>query len=370
LVFPVNATVARWDRLSDVIPAPNPKGLTTCLRTIVKNGPEVAFRSLEPPFGAHASFPGATITCPYLEVGQIKTADPAEIQGFSALFKLFRKYLADRGWSTPLSIAVFGPPGSGKNFAVKEILRTINPAVKDSTTPTYNLAQFDSVELLTEAFHHVQDRALSSNEVPLVIFDEFDARFKDPLGWLKYFLAPMQDGTFRGKGADYRVGRAIFVFAGGTSGTFEEFATGGSLSNVDRKAAKLTDFISRLKGHLNISDINPPQRRGGRRESGRETTLRRIRRAMILRSLLEQHARHIMQSESDKKTARIDNQVVDAFMEVPRYRHGVRSMETVIRMSRWIDGQFLPASLPSADQLDMHAPGFLDHLFDRDAEGA
>jgi hypothetical protein len=31
----------------------------------------------------------------------------------------------------------------------------------------------------------------------LVFFDEFDSSFEVKLGWLKYFLAPMQDEVFR-----------------------------------------------------------------------------------------------------------------------------------------------------------------------------
>lgn len=379
LRFGVNEDALKtWSRVHAVIPpSADASALRDRLREIVAQGPEQPFRERAGRTRTDPWFPGSAIKCPYFQIGKIKTADTAEIEGFANLIELFRRYLRDQDWSTPLSIGVFGPPGTGKSFAVKELMKTVNPAAKDILT--YNLAQFNSVELLTEAFHQVQDRALASDEVPLVMFDEFDAKFDGtPLGWLKYFLAPMQDGVFRGRSADYRVGRAIFVFSGGTENSYDDFdkakprapgsasnRSDGSPSEAEARAVKLNDFISRLKGHLNISDINPPRHRGtsfSAPESEDAKVLRMVRRAMVLRSLLEQFAKPVMQSGPEFALARIRPEVIDAFINVEQYRHGVRSMESVIRMSRWIDGYFLPTSLPARDQLDMHAPGFLDRV--------
>ena len=60
-------------------------------------------------------------------------------------------------------------------------------------------------------------------KIPLVFFDEFDSAFKGKLGWLKYFLAPMQDGVFRLGDSVHPIGKAIFVLAGGTSSTYRQF---------------------------------------------------------------------------------------------------------------------------------------------------
>ena len=143
------------------------------------------------------SFPWTTINCPYAQFGRVRLISHEEIQNFSVIHGLISKYLDSPTWNLPVSIAVFGEPGGGKSFAVKQILKSVRPDYTGEPL-TINLAQFGSVEQLMEAFHGVQDKALASKEVPLVIFDEFDSDFDgEEFGWLKYFLAPMQDGLFR-----------------------------------------------------------------------------------------------------------------------------------------------------------------------------
>ena len=54
---------------------------------------------------------------------------------------------------------------------------------------------------------------------PVFFFDEFDAASDGaPLGWLSWFLAPMQDGVVLAPGGAWKVGKAVFIFAGGHRG--------------------------------------------------------------------------------------------------------------------------------------------------------
>jgi hypothetical protein len=294
--------------------------------------------------------PCKTIHIPYAEFGKILTADRDEIDGYIDITLLAQKYLDDQAWKTPLCLAVFGPPGSGKSFVVREILGSI-PGFSDRDPLNYNLAQFASVEDLTTAFHQVQDRALRE-EVPLVIFDEFDVSFNgDKLGWLKYFLAPMQDGEFKGRSGTYKVGRAIFVFAGGINRTYDEFTTQQHEGGGDTfKAAKGPDFVSRLRGYLNIKGINSGD--------DKHWPSLQFRRAIILRSLLEKDATRII--HGPKKEADIVKAVVYAFLHIPKYHHGVRSMEAIIQMAVFDKDvsvgheRFIAGALPSKEQLSMH----------------
>jgi len=116
-----------------------------------------------------------------------------------------------------------------------------------------------------------------------------------------------------------------------------------------RKAVKLDDFIGRLRGFLDVMGINEEP---DKKEISRVVKLRR---AIMLRSLLEINAGPIFQEGKEGKTARIHKDVIEAFLETKHYTFGVRSMEAIIQMFRWIDKEFVPASLPSHSQLEMHA---------------
>ena len=328
-------------------------------RAIVRSGVERASRREIKKDGSSPDewWPQAEIDCPFMQVGKLQTFDKDEVERLASLAKLIIKYHDDPKWLTPLSIAVFGPPGAGKSFSVKQLIKTVNPAMNDSSPLTFNLAQFNSLELLTEAFHQVQDQVLFSEDVPLVIFDEFDSDFQSaPWGWLKFFLAPMEDGIFRGQTSNYKVGRALFLFAGGTASTFNEFAGRDPVAEdeTERKNAKLPDFVSRLMAHLDVLGVNPPS--DTKSETSREVVRRRVRRATLLRSLLEDFAKPIL--APDEK-AQIADEVIDAFLnDKVRYRNEARSMKAIVRGSVLISNEFLRASLPPRSVLDLHTEGW------------
>lgn len=291
---------------------------------------------------------------PYAQFGKVLTADREEIDSFLDIALLIQKYLQEPTWGRPLCLAVFGPPGSGKGFTIKEILSSVRRS--DKTDPlVYNLSQFTSVDDLTAAFHQVQDRALAE-DVPLVMFDEFDAYFGHDLGWLKYFLAPMQDGEFKGRSGTYRVGKAIFVFAGGIYSRHEDFLAQQTTNQKEFRDHKGPDFVSRLRGYLNIKGVNPARIPEAAETSKLSPTIK-FRRAVLLHSLLDLHARSIF---GRRREANIDASVIRAFLEVPEYRHGVRSMEAIIQMSLFDEvrsverSKFNVASLPRTEQLNMH----------------
>ena len=173
----------------------------------------------------------------------------------------------------------------------------------------------------------------------LFFFDEFDSDFGGALGWLKYFLAPMNDSEFFDGSDTFHIGPAIFVFAGGTASTFIEFEELASKN----KAAKAIDFVSRLRGHLDIKAISNP---------GREVDCRtKVRRALILRSLLKRGALSAVSGND----INIDRALIHAFLNIDEFKHGTRSIQAIIEMSRIHEiGSFQRSSLPTKSQLDMH----------------
>lgn len=158
---------------------------------------------------------------PCLQVGNLLTYDRGEIEQLNNLRNNLNAYLKETSLRKPLSICVFGRPGAGKSFAVKEIASSLK--MNRDAFLEFNLSQMEDYRDLIAVFHRIADVG-HRGVVPLVFFDEFDSKQGGaPYGWLKYFLAPMQDGLYRDGDAEYYIGRTVFVFAGGTCPNHSEF---------------------------------------------------------------------------------------------------------------------------------------------------
>ena len=280
--------------------------------------------------------------------GKLTTVDRQEIESFRSIRALVGEYCRQDRAPRPLSIAVFGSPGSGKSFGVTEVASSILPdRIKKID---FNLSQFTGPEQLLDAFHQVRDKVLAGL-IPLVFWDEFDTTLQgasgtQELGWLRHFLVPMQDGVFQEGQILHPIGRAIFVFAGGTSDSMEAFNRGSG--DPAFRSAKGPDFVSRLRGYVDI--LGPNSQSGDPVADPHHI----IRRAIQLRSLLERDARHLFVSGKLKA----DSGVLRAFLEIPRYKHGVRSMESLIAMSQLVGrGQYERSCLPAEEQLNLHVDG-------------
>ena len=264
---------------------------------------------------------------PIAQFGKLKTVDRTEIEAYRSIKNLITEYVSTKSVMRPLSIAVFGTPGSGKSFGVTEVASSIAPKLIEKLD--FNLSQFQTLSDLTNALHRVRDVSLMG-KIPLVFFDEFDSAFHGKLGWLKYFLAPMQDGVFRVGDSVHPIGKAIFVFAGGTSSTYKQFCGEDIEDETEYKQflnefkdAKGPDFISRLRGYVNILGPNQTDEKWD--------LLFIVRRAMLLRSLIERKTPYLIDGSGE---AQIDNGVLRALLKVPRYKHESRSMEAILEMSR------------------------------------
>ncbi len=300
----------------------------TALESIAGDPAEVAYRIVK-------DGPGILSRVPIARFGNMVTADRSEIESYRAITNLIEEYsVAKVRRTTPLCIGGFGPSGSGKSFALKRVAAAAMPE-EELPMLDFNLSQFRDYTELIVAFQLVRDTALSG-KVPVVLFDEFDADFDGKLGWLKYFLTPMNDGKFLDHGTTHPIGRAIFFFIGGTSPTFEAFKD--DTHSERGVAAKGPDFVSRLSGYVNVRGVDPVPDQNHDQKYG-------IRRALILRDLLK--AYHL--------EGAIDDAVLNGILRVPRFHHGARSLRAILQMSR-ISGRdrFERAALPSFDQLSLH----------------
>jgi hypothetical protein len=291
--------------------------------------------------------------------GKLLTVDRREIEAYRSVRALIAEYSRDRRATKPISIAVFGTPGSGKSFGITQVAESM---LKDQLdTRTFNLSQFSDPAELLGAFHQVRDLGLSG-KLPLVFWDEFDTALEgQPLGWLRHFLAPMQDGAFQDGQVSHPIGRAIFIFAGGTAERMERFGAGLGIF----REVKGPDFLSRLKGYVNILGPNRQKSPAGE-EAGDPHFI--IRRAILLQSILSRERPQLFRDGR----LNIDPGVLRAFLETRTYRHGTRSIESIVAMSL-LSGKtrYERSSLPAASQLDLHvdAQDFLALVQRIDLEG-
>ncbi|HTD38381.1 MAG TPA: hypothetical protein VK669_12770 [Candidatus Limnocylindrales bacterium] len=318
---------------------------------------------------------------PLLRVGNLVVIDRMEMEGLRTVQSLMKDYVGAPFVSKPLSIAVFGPAGSGKSFAITELARGLGgtnwPGQPLVESLTFNLSQFTSPKSVSSALQQVRDASLAG-KTALVFWDEFDTHFEIELGWLRYFLGPMQDGRFQDGSMTYHVGRAIFVFAGSMFPTQRIFANfvNDELRQIshdedrsrhgrhratadDQPHAKSPDFMSRLVGFVDVPTLDHSVR-------GHVDSSVALRRAGLLRSFLRQEVGEpLLQYVRDPKDARgddhlrrrinVDQGVADAFLRVQRFNYNARSIEAIVKMStlRGKDA-YERSSLPPRAQLALH----------------
>ena len=302
---------------------------------------------------------------PYASYGKLFTADRDEIEALRNIQQLMQEYERNASETKPLSIAVFGPPGAGKSFGIKQIADCVLHGKKSFLE--FNLSQFKDVSDLIGAFHQVRDKVLEGG-LPIVFWDEFDSQ---NYRWLQYLLAPMQDGKFQEGQITHPIGRCIFVFAGATSYDMDNFGPPErpwsqkdevvkehKEAAADFRLKKGPDFKSRLHGNLNVLGPNPRQCFHASNPPGEQwqddprDVCFPVRRAILLRSWLGMMTPGKKQS---RERLNMDSGLLAALLEVGHYCHGSRSMEKIVMPVKQAGkGNYHRSALPSDEVLEMN----------------
>ncbi|HET97343.1 MAG TPA: AAA family ATPase [Desulfurivibrio alkaliphilus] len=265
-------------------------------------------------------------------VGHLRTTDPAEIETVVTLQNVMDSYVSREQVQRPLCVGVFGPPGSGKSFAVKEVARVIGRRfdINPFDFFEFNLTQFEGPAEINSAIDAIR-ASVAKGKVPIVFWDEFDCRYdRHEFGYLRYFLPAMQDGITYVHGVPYNIGRSIFVFAGGVKASYDGMAALLNPAQPETlqlaRTLKIPDFLSRLRVVLDIDDIViPPELLCGK--AGPQE-LARLRRILIKRAFIIAHQMDTHWKKAARKTSGLLLRLLLA-----EYRFGARSIEAVIEAS-------------------------------------
>ncbi|KIW29917.1 uncharacterized protein PV07_05702 [Cladophialophora immunda] len=305
---------------------------------------------------------------PIARFGRLHVLDRWENEGFRNIFNAIYEYLS-APQIKPINIGIFGSRGSGKSFATGQVAESAALAARSGRKIQhlrFNLSQFTTPEDLSVAFNKVRECNLSGT-LPLVYINGFDADLAGrPLGWLAHLLAPMHGGQVLDRGEMQRLGPAIILLGSGFTTSLKNFEDFSIISQKGRQDEDNSDyennvedekllstaqaFLSCLHAYVDVvglDQVNPSD------------MLYPVRRAVVLRALLEEREPKLKMGEG----VSIDQSVLDGLLLIPTYRHGLRSLKSIIALSK-VTGKrhFERAALPPEAQLCLHLdyPTFME----------
>lgn len=289
--------------------------------------------------------------------GKYITYDHEEIEHLNNIKSLVLTYCENYLDTTPLAIAVFGAPGTGKSFIIRELAKCIHTTkdIKNIDLIEYNLSQVQNESEIYRMLHQVRNISIS-NKIPLIIWDEFDV---EKMKWLKIFLEPIQDGKFSDNGVIYDVGKSIFAFCGGCFKSFSDFTKDVILQN-DKKGL---DFVSRIRAYLNLFGLNRSFNSFENLFKFSSEYKYIIQRAVIIRTQLERYWPNIIDEKTQE--ARIDPYITQALLRTEKFYYGARSIETILKVCNLSEQSNLTTkTFPMKELVNTHVTqDFFDYIY-------
>ena len=184
---------------------------------------------------------------------------------------------------------------------------------------------------LYNAFSQISND-LIENKIPIVFWDEFDCDFdKQPYGWLKYFLAPMEDGKYFNNNSVYKTGKAIYIFAGSLDSSWDDFVKPNkdSKKRQEEEKSKKADFISRIDKYMDVTGLDYKTITSIFKNTKTwpitEKPINALKRAVMIRKMIERHYGLKKDTPFDIKES-----IIIALLRVEKFKNGTRSLDKLI----------------------------------------
>jgi hypothetical protein len=298
----------------------------------------------------------ALAACPVQQLGDLITVERAEQESLRSVLVAINERLSST-MTQPTSVGVVGPTGSGKKFA------TANLASHISRGRTVHNLNFNARLLKREDFiaacHDIRDHTCSG-ELTIVTFDNFEAVLESGNELLNAFIAIMREGSFTDRGHVHSLGAPLMFFIvnhEAASDAEEPFPPPTPTSPrpadfPDRPIVDISQLMDYLHGLIRVTGPN---------QIGSKDRAYPVRRAIMLRQIFKERHAHLLLNGR----LNVEEGVLHALLLVPRYKHGLRSLEKIISTSR-LSGRtkFDVSALPPEEQIQLHVDGkmFMGHL--------
>ena len=266
---------------------------------------------------------------PVVSFGHMATVDPTEIEQAQAIQKNLKRHAqAPRGGV--LNIAVFGPPDTGRMFAIQQIARSVGGGPPHCIE--VDLPSNVDADALVPFYRDAQDAALLG-QTPLLFFNGFDVAVGGRrFGWLQHLVPTMRNGVFADGEKLRPLGNCVLCFAAKET---ESCSLAKQEVKAQNSRGPLGEFLSLVHCSLDVAGINP---------LWPEDRVHVLSRALLLRALLRM------------RKCRVQTALQRALVSVPHYHRQARSMEAIIVASdtSQTGGVLTGNSLPSDNELNEH----------------
>ncbi|TKA79507.1 hypothetical protein B0A55_02449 [Friedmanniomyces simplex] len=298
----------------------------------------------------------ALAACPVQRFGKLLTVERPEQESLRAIVDAVHERL-NSSTRRPISIGILGSAGSGKKFTASNLAAHMSND-RPANRLNYNARLLKSNDLVA-ACHAIRDHT-ASGELTIVTFENFEAVLESDSSLLNDFLVIMRDGKFTDRGSVHSLGSPLMFFLvnhEGTSDTDEPFPPPTPTS------PRATDFRQRpnLDLSLLMDYLHGLVRVAGPNQANARDKAYSVRRAIMLRQILGQRHPHLIVNGR----MNVEEGVLHALLLVPRYKHGLHSLEMIISTSR-LSGRtkFDVSALPPEEQIQLHVDGkiFMSHL--------